>query len=132
METRPYFIVGDLLATVVVGGLAGLVAAAVVPTGWNMMVAMLIGMALGMVLALPGSFAFMPFFGAMEVMVPAMLSGMFAGMWVAMGAAMTPMTATEGLRAGAWIGVGCFCATYALNAWLCRGSAASGGAEGAN
>jgi hypothetical protein len=132
VETRPYFVIGDLLATTAVGALAGLVTALLIPVGWNMMVAMLVGMALGMIVSLPGSFAFMPFFGAMEIMVPTMLAGMFAGMWIAMAAAMNPMSAGDGAGYGAAIGVGCFFVTYALNAWFRRGHRAPSAPEGAN
>ena len=56
-----------------------------IPADWNMFVAMIPGMFLGM--AIPMILAplvFGRYFGAMEVMVPCMLGGMLAGMWVSM------------------------------------------------
>lgn len=64
VETRPYFVFGDVLANVVSGALIGLLVTFCIGTGWNMVVAMIIGMVLGMVLAIPMSFAFAGFFGA--------------------------------------------------------------------
>jgi hypothetical protein len=117
-ERRLYFIVGDVLAASVIGGVAGALAAAMVSPAWNMWLAMFAGMILGMAVSTPLSFCFMPFFGAMEIMIPAMASGMFAGMWVAMAAAMRPVSPGLGLRGGMLIGIGVVIATYFINAWL--------------
>ena len=40
MDNRLFFVIGDLVANVVCGTLAGLVAWAIVGTGWNMWLAM--------------------------------------------------------------------------------------------
>ena len=55
METRAYFVVGDLVANVGTGALVGLAMAGIFGPDWNMFVAMLLGMALGMALSLPPS-----------------------------------------------------------------------------
>ena len=127
MERRLYFVLGDLLAVSASGALAGALCAALFGTGWNMGLAMVAGMALGMLVALPCSFGLMPFFGAMEVMVPTMLGGMLSGMWIAMAAAMTPMGAGEGLRFGLLIGWFAWVATTAFHVFLQkRGSTTNG------
>jgi len=99
MERRLYFVIGDLLAASSAGAVAGLAAAGAVGEGWNMLVAMLLGMGVGMAVALPTAFVFMPFFGAMEVMLPVMLAGMLSGMWVGMAEAMTGLS---GAAAAGW------------------------------
>ena len=52
-----------------------------------------------------GTFLFMRYFGAMEVMVPSMLGGMLAGMVVGMGAAMMPYALLDAAKQGAAIGI---------------------------
>jgi hypothetical protein len=126
MERRLYFIAGDLLACGFVGALAATAASLLVGSGWNMLLAMLVGMAVGMALALPGALLFMPFFGAMEVMVPAMLSGMLAGMAIGMAEAMISLTLASAAWYGAQIGFGTLVVTSLLNGWL----RSQGGARG--
>jgi hypothetical protein len=121
METRPYFIVGDLLVNTATGALVGLCCAALFGPGWNMWLSMFIGMALGMAMALLLSLGvFAVLFGAMEVMVPAMLTGMAAGMVVGMAAPMTEVGLGDGARWGALVGVACLLLTYVANAALLR------------
>lgn len=121
METRPYFLLGDLLVNTAVGALVGLICAALFHPGWNMWVGMFLGMTLGMAIALVLSLGlFAVVFGAMEVMVPAMLTGMIAGMVVGMAAPMTEVSLWDGARWGGLLGVGCLIATYAANAVLKR------------
>ena len=119
-ERRLYFVLGDVACALVIGGAAGALGAALVSPAWNMWLAMIVGMAAGMLIATPLAFAFLPLFGAMEVMVPAMTSGMFAGMWIAMAAAMRPLGVGAGLRGGMLIGLLVLAAIYALNAYLRR------------
>lgn len=120
IELRPYFVFGDILATVASGALVGLAIAALVGSGWNMVVGMLVGMLLGMVLALLAGFvAFFILFGLMEVMVPIMLTGMVAGMWVGMAAATdAEMGAGRGALLGVEIGLGVLVFTYVANALI--------------
>jgi hypothetical protein len=121
VETRPYFVLGDLLVNTAVGALVGLACAALLSPAWNMWLGMFVGMALGMAMALVLSLGlFAVLFGAMEVMVPAMLTGMIAGMVVGMAAPMTEVGLAQGARWGALLGVGCLIATYAANAVLMR------------
>ena len=121
METRPYFLLGDLLVNTAVGALVGLACAALIGPAWNMWLGMFIGMAIGMALALVLSLGvFAVLFGAMEVMVPAMLTGMIAGMVVGMAAPMTEVSLMTGARWGALLGIACLIVTYAANAVLQR------------
>jgi len=119
METRPYFLLGDLFVNSAVGALVGLTCAALLDPSWNMWLGMFVGMAMGMAMALVLSLAvFALLFGAMEVMVPAMLTGMIAGMVVGMAAPMTPVSLSEGARWGALLGLVCLAVTYAANTVL--------------
>jgi len=105
VETRPYFLLGDLAASGLIGGVAGALSAWLVDPSWNMWVAHGVCMLLGMAIALPLGFPFMAFFGAMEVMVPTHMAGMFAGMWVGMEAAMGPVSGAAGFATGIWVGL---------------------------
>ena len=115
METRPYFVLGDVLANSVVGALVGVASAALFGPGWNMIIAMLVGMALGMVISLPALLGFVVFFGAMEVMVPAMTTGMVAGMVVSMSATMGPLSFASAAMLGVKSGLGVLVAIYLAN-----------------
>ena len=115
METRPYFMLGDLLANCVVGAVVGVASAALFGPGWNMIIAMLVGMALGMVISLPALLGFVVFFGAMEVMVPAMTTGMVAGMVVSMSATMGPLSFGSAALLGVKSGLGVLVAIYLAN-----------------
>ncbi len=115
METRPYFVLGDVLANSVVGALVGLASAAVFGPGWNMIIAMLAGMALGMVISVPALLGVVVLFGAMEVMVPAMTTGMVAGMVVSMSATMGPLSFASAAVLGVKSGLGVLVAIYLAN-----------------
>jgi hypothetical protein len=118
VETRAFFLAGDLAANALVGGVIGALSALLVDTSWNMWVAHIVCMLMGMVLAFPLALPFMAFFGAMEVMVPTHLAGMFAGMWVGMEAAMEPVSAASGLLTGIWVGLATLALCYAADAAL--------------
>jgi hypothetical protein len=115
METRPYFLTGDLLANAGVGALAASLVTWLGLPRWPMLAAMPAGMLLGMVIGLVAALAVLSLlFGAMEIFVPCMLSGMLAGMVGAMGvpAELPPVLA------GAAVGVGTLICIYAANALL--------------
>jgi hypothetical protein len=57
----------------------------------------------------------MPLFGAMEVMVPAMLSGMLSGMVIGMWAAMSSIAPVKVFLVGAIIGLASLIFTYFVN-----------------
>ena len=48
MDSRLYFILGDLVSNLLVGAIAGWLAALVIVTGWHMIPAMFLAMAVGM------------------------------------------------------------------------------------
>jgi len=100
-----YYVVGDFLANLVLGVIVGAISWAIVGPGWNMIVAMFVMMAVGM---LAGLFFFFPAaikLGAMEAMVPLMFTGMVSGMVVGMAAAMMPLPLVNALLMGAASGV---------------------------
>lgn len=115
METRPYFVFGDLVMNTLAGALVGGLMALMFGPGWNMFVAMIAGMALGMIIALPPSLLGSALFGAMEVMLPVMTSGMVAGMVVSMRASMNSMSFIDGAEVGGLCGVAVMIATYTIN-----------------
>jgi hypothetical protein len=115
MESRPYFVVGDLLANICVGVLAALVVVWIVDVDWPIPVAMLVGMVLGMLVAFVGALAvFAPLFGAIEVIVPCMLGGMLAGMT----AGMWPTSIGDAAANGALAGVAALTFVYFANSLL--------------
>lgn len=115
METRPYFLTGDLLANAGVGALAASVVTWLGLPHWPMLAAMPVGMLLGMIVGLVAALAVLSLlFGAMEIFVTCMLSGMLAGMVGAMGA---PANLSPAL-AGAGVGVATLICIYAANALL--------------
>ncbi len=118
MESRPYFLLGDILSNAALGGLAGMSCAGLVGESWNMLLAMLAGMVLGMVLALPVQFICGVFFGAFEVMLPMMLTGMTTGMIIAAVAATRELPWDRGALWGAGLGVAVLAFTYLANAVL--------------
>lgn len=116
METRPYFVAGDLFANATAGALVGLFMAWLFDPGWNMFAAMVLGMAIGMLLSLPLAIVLGAFFGAMEVMLPVMTSGMVAGMVVSMAASMGEVGLAWGAQLGGCSGVVVMIGTYLANA----------------
>jgi hypothetical protein len=104
MDNRLFYVVGDLVANVVIGAIVALVAWLIVSPGWNMWLAMISMMALGMVLGLAMFFPFSIKLGAHETMIPAMYTGMWAGMFVGMIAAMMPLTMRHAAELGVMVG----------------------------
>jgi len=118
METRPYFLFGDILSNAVAGFVVGGVAALVTQPGWPAAAVMPIGMFLGMILATPIQIVCGIFFGAFEVMIPMMFTGMAAGMIIPMQAAGAPLTPIDGALRGIGIGMAVLAFTYIANAFL--------------
>ena len=118
MDHRLYYVIGDFLASLVTGVIAGLVSWLIVSTAWNMWLAMfammIVGMIVGMVLFLPFSIKL----GAMEAMVPLMFNGMIAGMAVGMSAAMMPMPWIEAAQVGGVAAIGGLFFVWVANAAL--------------
>ena len=120
METRPYFVFGDIVANLLAGAVIGGLMALIFDPQWNMFLAMVVGMALGMVISLPLALLAGALFGAMEVMLPVMTTGMLAGMVVPMAAAMAEHSFADGVLLGAISGFAVLVATYIANTVIKR------------
>ena len=105
MDSRLYFVLGDLLANISIGALVGVVSVLVVANGWNMWLAMWLMMVLGMVVSMLGAYGFLYCFGAMEIMVPIRQTGMWSGMVVGMWEAMMPLSIAQGAIIGGITGL---------------------------
>lgn len=117
MDSRLYFVLGDLVGNILVAALAGWLCSLLIGPGWNMWVAMVAAMILGMLLGLLLFFPLGILFGAMEVMLPIMFSGMLGGMVVGMWAAMAPLSG-----AGAAV-IGGVCGLIGINfIWILNNS----------
>ncbi len=111
---------GDLAVNIVAGSVIAVITAALFGPSWNMVLAMIVGMALGMLISLPIAILSGALFGAMEVMIPVMTTGMVAGMLVSMVAAMGEVALGWSARVGAIIGIGVAIATYVANSVIRR------------
>jgi hypothetical protein len=117
VETRPYFLFGDMLSTALIGTLAGCASVCVVRLGWNGILAMACGTVPGMAIALLlGAGVFFPLFGSLEVMLPGMMAGMGSGMVAGMLRAMGVVGYGSAPVIGAVVGLAALGATYAVNA----------------
>jgi hypothetical protein len=118
METRLYFVAGDLANNALVGALVGLLMSLLIGPGWPMILAMAVGMVLGMIISLPFAFGLSALFGAMETMLPVMTTGMVSGMVVSMSASTANLGIGGGAEMGALSGLGVFAVTYLFNAYV--------------
>jgi len=75
-----YFRLGDYAAGALTGVLTALAVRGVVGPHWDMVLAMLVGMALGMIIHLLLGLLLMPVLGGFEVMIPGAMIGMYGGM----------------------------------------------------
>lgn len=116
METRFYFVLGDVLANLLAGVIVGAACAWIFGPAWNMWLAMLVGMPLGMILALPVAMALGALFGAMEVMLPVMVTAMTVSMVVPMMAAMGQLSLRTAVETGCWLAFASLGICYAANA----------------
>jgi len=110
VETRPFFVVGDWFANILVATLAAAAATKLIGGIWGMP-GMIPGMALGMLIALVVSMLLVPVLGIMETMVSCMLSGMLGGMC----GAMWSFDVGDTVRWGIGLGSGIVLLVYALN-----------------
>jgi hypothetical protein len=106
LDHRLFYTVGDFVANLAIGVIAGLIAWTIVGPSWNMWAAMFAMMALGMIVGLVLFFPVGIKLGAMEAMIPAMYSGMWAGMVVGMMSAMIDMPMHHAAEMGAACGIG--------------------------
>ncbi len=115
MDSRLFFVLGDLASNVLAGAAVGWLCALIVGVGWNMFFTMLLAMAIGMVVGIVLWVPLGVLFGAMEVMLPTMFSGMASGMVVGMWATMEPIGAYEGAAIGGVCGLASIVAIWILN-----------------
>ena len=113
METRPYFIFGDVVSNVGAGAAVAVVCHAASLHTWPMVIAMPVGMVAGSTVAMLSASALAFCFGAFEVMLPVMTTGMVVGM-------STAMWGQQGMgvsvTAGAGLGLAVLAWTYLLDA----------------
>ena len=114
METRPYFIAGDIVSNLAVGGLVG-GACALIDPGWSMFATMILGMTFGMVISLPLALLLSAFFGAMETLLPVMITGMAAGMVTSMLTRLTVTPLADAVYLGSFSGLSVLVASYVAN-----------------
>lgn len=115
MDHRLYFILGDLLVNIVVGAIVAAVSWLLISTAWNMYLAMIIMMLLGMIVGTIASFPFVYLYGAMEVMLPGMSTGMMSGMVTGMWLAMDSLSFPFALVVGGFTGFVTIVAVWILN-----------------
>ena len=115
MDSRLYFVIGDILVNVFAGLVVGWLVALMIGPGWNMWLAMIIAMLVGMVVATVLWFPLSLPYGAMEVMVPMMFSGMLSGMVVGMWSAMSVVTVSAATMAGAALGLAGIVVIWVIN-----------------
>jgi hypothetical protein len=79
-----WFAIGDYLGGMLIGVATAVVVRAIVPPGMDMVIAVLLGMAAGVILHLVLGFVVAPLFGLFETLMPGSLIGMYGGMLFAM------------------------------------------------
>ena len=122
METRLYFVFGDLISNLATGAFVGGLCTAVITLNWEVSIAMVAGMAIGMAVSLPAGVLFGSLFGALEVFLPVMTTGMIAGMAVGMRSSMDVIAFVDAVLVGGACGVGIVIVTYLANLWIQRGA----------
>jgi hypothetical protein len=75
-----YFRLGDYAAGALTGVLTTLAVRGVIGPHWDMVLAMLVGMALGMIVHLLLGLLLIPLLGGFEMMIPGAMIGMYGGM----------------------------------------------------
>ena len=100
------FSIGDYLAGILIGVATTLAVRAVIWPGMDMVIAMLIGMAIGTVVHLFIGLVLAPLVGMFETMVPGSLIGMYGGMLFGMRDSMAAgsLTLTSATTVGAIFG----------------------------
>ncbi len=115
METRLFFVVGDLLSNILVATVATGVTTLLLGGALGMLPGMVLGMVIGMVIATGlGMGLLARRLGIMEIVMPCCMSGMLGGMW----GGMRSFGVVETLQWGVTTGVAVVAAIYLLNLLL--------------
>lgn len=112
METRLYFVFGDLLSNMGTGAVVAAVGVTLLSDTWPLPVAMSIGMFGGSLLAMLLASGLSLLFGAFETMLPVMTTGMLVGMMSGMA---TSLGLGMAVGAGSGLGLLVVVATYILD-----------------
>jgi len=115
VDSRLYFVLGDVASNVLVGAIVGWLCALIVGVGWNMVATMIFTMAVGMLVGVALWLPLGMLFGAMEVMLPTMFGGMLGGMVVGMWATMSALNGFEGAAIGGVCGLVSIVVIWILN-----------------
>lgn len=99
------FVLGDYAAGVLTGAATATVVRAVVWPGFDLALAMLLGVGIGTFTHLAVATLLSPLLGVFHVMVPGSLIGMYGGMLFAMRDAMQPVSSTHAIGVGVLFGV---------------------------
>ena len=106
MARGPFlFVVGDYLAGGLTGAAIALVVHCIIPNGFDLALAMVLGMGVGTVTHLVLGMLLSPLLGMFHVMAPGSLIGMYGGMLFAMRDAMQPVSLAHALLVGVTFGV---------------------------
>jgi hypothetical protein len=99
--------IGDYLAGAVIGMATALIVRIIVWPGMDMVIAMLIGIALGTIVSLFLGYMLSPMLGIVETMIPGSLTGMYGGMLFAMRDSMAAgsRTMATAISVGAIFGI---------------------------
>ncbi len=79
-----FFQIADCLGSAAIGAVTALVIRTVILPGMDMVLAMLVGIGVGMIVSLLMGYMLAPLIGIIDVMVPGSLTGMYGGMLFAM------------------------------------------------
>lgn len=99
------FILGDYVGGGIVGALTAAAVHVLLPPEVDLALAMLLGMAVGMLVHIVAGLVLSPLLGFFHVMVPAGFIGMYGGMFFAMRDVMERVSLGYAIRAGAIFGL---------------------------
>jgi hypothetical protein len=99
------FTVGDYAAGVLTGAVTAAVVRAIVWPGFDLALAMLLGIGIGTLAHLAVGALLSPLLGMFHVMVPGSLIGMYGGMLFAMRDAMQTVSSAHAIGVGALFGI---------------------------
>tara|TARA_B110000444_G_scaffold261157_1_gene311505 strand:+ start:4122 stop:4499 length:378 start_codon:yes stop_codon:yes gene_type:complete len=117
METRAYFLFGDLFGNLIVGVSSSIICGYLCSDWPFMIIGMIVAMFLGMIISTILTITILlKWFGAMEVMLPAMSTGMFSAMAIVMWPPGGTYTIISAIELGLFVGAIIFIITWIINA----------------